>query len=83
MDIKDFYNLSDIDEFIPEFHNLFKNKAAVTTTPASTDTLKTQEKNTSGNNSGKGSGGGGNNNVSDSLNAKRAAILNNLDNIGK
>ena len=62
MDIKDFYNLSDIDEFIPEFHNLFKNKAAVTTTPASTDTLKTQEKNTSGNNSGKGSGGGGNNN---------------------
>ena len=83
MDIEDFYQLGDVNEFIPEFHNLFKNKAAVTTTPASTDTLKTQEKNTSGNNSGKGSGGGGNNNVSDSLNAKRAAILNNLDNIGK
>jgi len=83
MGIKDFYNLSDIDEFIPEFYNLFKNKAAVTTTPASTDTLKTQEKNTSGNNSGKGSGGSGNNNESDSRNAEKETILNYLENMGK
>ena len=55
----------------------------MTTTPASTDTLKTQEKNTSGNNSGKGSGGSGNDNVSDSLKANREAILNDLENKGK
>ena len=82
LDIMDYYKLGDVNEFIPEFYNLFKNKTSITTTPASTDTLKTQEKNTSGNNSGKGSGGSGNNNVSDSQ-ANRDAILNYLENMGK
>jgi len=81
MDIMDYYKLGDVNEFIPEFYNLFKNKTSITTTPASTDTLKTKEKNTSGNNSGKGSGGSGNN--SDSLEANREAILNYLNNMGK
>jgi len=82
LDIMDYYKLGDVNEFIPEFYNLFKNKTSITTTPASTDTLKTKEKNTSGNNSGKGSGGSGNNNVSDSQ-ANRDAILNYLENMGK
>lgn len=86
MDIKDFYNLSDIDEFIPEFHNLFEVNTPTITVPTKADS--TSSNTGSGNTgskgtSGKGSGGSGNNNVSDSLNAKRAAILNNLDNIGK
>ena len=83
LDIMDYYKLGDVNEFIPEFYNLFKNKTSITTTPASTDTLKTKEKNTSGNNSGKGSGGSGNDNVSDSLKANREAILNDLENKGK
>ena len=83
LDIMDYYKLGDVNEFIPEFYNLFKNKTSITTTPASTDTLKTQEKNTSGNNSGKGSGGSGNNNESDSRNAEKETILNYLENMGK
>ena len=87
MDIKDFYNLSDIDEFIPEFHNLFEVNTPTITVPTKADS--TSSNTGSGNTgskgtSGKGTGSGSsNNNVSDSLNAKRAAILNNLDNIGK
>jgi hypothetical protein len=87
MDIMNYYQLGDVNEFIPEFHNLFEVNTPTITVPTKADS--TSSNTGSGNTgskgtSGKGTGsGGGNNNVSDSLNAKRAAILNNLDNIGK
>jgi len=89
MDIKDYYQLGDINEFIPEFYNLFKNKTSITTTLTPIDTTKSiptsvnNPSTNSNNNIGIKNNQLINNNVSDSLNAKRAAILNNLDNIGK
>ena len=65
MDIKDFYNLSDIDEFIPEFHNLFEVNTPTITVPTKADS--TSSNTGSGNTgskgtSGKGTGSGSSNN---------------------
>ncbi|OQC54749.1 MAG: hypothetical protein BWX53_00275 [Parcubacteria group bacterium ADurb.Bin016] len=66
MDIMNYYQLGDVNEFIPEFHNLFEVNTPTITVPTKADSTSsntgsgnTGSKGTSG--KGTGSGGGNNN----------------------
>lgn len=60
MDIMDYYQLGDVNEFIPEFHNLFEVNTPTITVPTKADS--TSSNTGSNGTSGKGTGSGGGNN---------------------
>lgn len=60
MDIMDYYQLGDVNEFIPEFHNLFEVNTPTITVPTKADS--TSSNTGSKGTSGKGTGSGSSNN---------------------